>query len=252
MVADSVVSRALPGLSVLRRGTQQQPIAGSRKESRWAGIRSVEPLGAPGALIWPCVLVRPEMACEVICPLVDALANVADVVGGGGGEGGGGDGGGGGGGWRRRLGPPHPLLRRRVLGLGLVLRIGREDGRQQQVGTSSVAQDVDAILLRHGQSHRRGRAVVPKTRRRTGSSRFPGGGGGSRQVDEGVAARAALLLFASPIQGSCARQDLPQAAQRFNRGPHPQREPGCTGHPKHNSFAAICNGSMPSPFLLLR
>lgn len=127
MVADRVISRALLGSLVSRKGTQQQPIADSRKESRWAGIRSVEPLGAPGALIWPCVLMRPEVPCEVICPLVDALANVADVVGGGGGgEGGGGDGGGGGGGWRRRLGTPHLLLRRRVL--GLVLCIGREDG----------------------------------------------------------------------------------------------------------------------------
>lgn len=90
------------------------------------------------------------MSCEVICSLVDALANVADVVGGGA-EGGGGDGGGGGG-WRRRLGALHLLLRRRVLllSLSLILRIGWKDGRQQQIGACSVAEDVDTILLRHG------------------------------------------------------------------------------------------------------
>ena len=60
--------------------------------ARWAVIRSVESLGAPGALIWPCILMGPEMPCEVICSLVDALAYVADVVGRGS-EGGGDDGG---------------------------------------------------------------------------------------------------------------------------------------------------------------
>lgn len=92
--------------------------------SWWAVIRSVESLGTPGTLIWPRILVRPEMSCEVICSLVDALANMADVVGGGA-EGGGGDGGGG---WRRRLGALHLLLRRRVLSLSLILSIGWEDG----------------------------------------------------------------------------------------------------------------------------
>lgn len=47
----------------------------------WAVIRSVESLGAPGALVRSRILVRPEMSCEVICSLVDALADVADVVG---------------------------------------------------------------------------------------------------------------------------------------------------------------------------
>lgn len=108
------------------------------------------------------------MPCEVICPLVDALANMADVVGGGGTQGGGGDGGGG---WRRWVGPPHLLLRRRVLVLGWVLCVGWKKGRQQQIGACSVAQDIDAILLRHVQSHRRERPVVLKLTM-TGSSEF--------------------------------------------------------------------------------
>lgn len=141
----------------------------------WAVIRSVESLGAPGALVRSRILVRPEMPCEVICPLVDALADVADVVGGGS-ERGGGDGGGG---WRGRLGPLHLLLRRRVLSLSLILHIGWEDGRQQQIGACSVAQDVDAILLRHGQSHRRGCPVVLKVEEEDRKLRVPGGGGGT-------------------------------------------------------------------------
>lgn len=103
MEGEKVISQALgSGLWIV--GVEQgeaECTADSHRDGRswWAVIRSVESFWTPSTLIWPRILVRPEMPCEVICPLVDALANVADVVGGGT-EGGGGDRGGG---WRRRL-----------------------------------------------------------------------------------------------------------------------------------------------------
>jgi hypothetical protein len=111
---------------------------GKRGMGTWAYSRAVESLGTTGTLVWPSVLVRSHMASEMVGSLVDSLAGKTDMT-------------------RRRracctvlVGQLNPL-HVDILGCGFPVggcAAGKYRG-QQQVRAGSIAQDVNAILLRH-------------------------------------------------------------------------------------------------------